>query len=297
MSGYHAFETFLREQKVGTLFDEPLGPLTTFKCGGTARYLIQPKDSVELAEVIRRANENDIPFRLLGGGACILVRDDGVDEVVIRLRHFNKREFSGDFVKVEGGYNLSRLVKDAVREGLTGLECVAGIPGTVAGALAMNAGGRNGEICNVVCYVDIMDREGHTRRLGREEIEFRYRNSSLAGSIILGCGLQLRYSEPEDVYERYSEIMADKKATQPMGTKNAGCVFKNPPGNRAGQMIEAVDLKGARFGRAHVSTKHANFIINEGGCRTDDVLRLIDLIRTKVRDRFETFLELEIYVW
>lgn len=297
MPDYPAFEKFLREHRVETLFDEPLASYTTFQCGGPARYLIQPKDYMELAEVIRKANENSVPFRMLGGGACILITDAGVDGAVIRLKKFSKREVSGDFVKVEGGMDLPRLVKETVRLGLSGLECLAGVPGTLAGSLVMNAGGRHGDISGIVRYVDVMDREGDMRRLSREEIDFRYRGSSLAGSVILGGGLQLRFADPEETVGKYDTILSDKKATQPMGRPNAGCVFKNPPNGKAGRMIEECGLKGARIGRAHVSKKHANFIINDGGCSSDDILRLIDLIRAQVRDRFDTVLELEIYVW
>ena len=126
---------------------------------------------------------------------------------------------------------------------------------------------------------------------------FRYRGSDLGGKIILGCGLQLEPADSNRVEDRYHEIMGDKKATQPLGSPNAGCVFKNPPEAKAGRLIEDCGLKGARVGRAHVSRKHANFIINEGGCLPSDVLRLIDLVKEKVKERFDTELDLEITVW
>lgn len=292
-----AFELFLREQRIDTLFDEPLAPHTTFRCGGRAQYLIEPKDPLELAEVVRKSIENGIPFRMLGAGACLLVGDDGVDGVVLRLRRFRTCEITADFVKVEGGYDLPRLVKETTRMGLTGLQCLAGVPGSIGGSLIMNAGGRHGEIGERVRYVDVMDLEGRITRLSKEQIDFHYRGSSLRGAIVLGCGLQLEYEDPETTTASYNEILRDKKATQPLGSPNAGCVFKNPVGQRAGKMIEECGLKGARIGRAHISKKHANFIINDGGCQSSDVLRLIDLIRAKVRERFDAVLELEIYVW
>jgi UDP-N-acetylmuramate dehydrogenase len=292
-----AFEAFLRERSVPTRGSHPLSACTTFCIGGPARWLVQPRDPDQLGDTLRRARECDIPVRLLGGGSNLLVGDRGVDGAVVRLNALSRVDFGPDTVTVEGGANLPRLVKETTARGLAGLQCLTGVPGSVAGALVMNAGGRHGEIGTVVRWVDVMDAEGNASRLTQAEAGFRYRDSNLKGRIVLGAGLALEPADPEPVRRLYDEILRNKKETQPLGSPNAGCIFKNPPGEKAGKLIDACGLKGARAGAAHVSRKHANFIINEGRALADDVLCLIDRIRAEVSARFGFSLELEILVW
>jgi UDP-N-acetylmuramate dehydrogenase len=168
---------------------------------------------------------------------------------------------------------------------------VAGVPAAVGGAIRMNAGGRHGEIADSVRYVDVMTSAGEIRRLSKPEVGFRYRGTGLGDAIVLAAGFELR-PDPQ-VQERYDAILGDKKRTQPLGSHNAGCMFKNPPGGHAGRLIDEWGLKGERVGGAHVSSKHANFIINEGNATATDVLRLVDVIRAKV----PVPLELEVLVW
>jgi UDP-N-acetylmuramate dehydrogenase len=161
----------------------------------------------------------------------------------------------------------------------------------------MNAGGRHGEIGPAVRWVDVLEADGRPRRLTREEAGFRYRDSDLRGRIVLGARLDLAPVDPAGLTARYDDIMRDKKETQPLGRPNAGCIFKNPPGEKAGRLIDQAGLKGAREGAAHVSRKHANFIVNEGRAAADDVLCLIDRIRAAVSARNGVVLDLEILVW
>jgi UDP-N-acetylmuramate dehydrogenase len=282
-----AFDTFLRERSIPVRFDEPLGPHTTLKVGGPADFFVEPRDEQELAAAWAAARECDIPVRLLGSGANLLVRDAGVRGAVVRLSRFRRR----DGMHVQAGYNLATLVKETVQEGLGGLECLAGVPATLGGAIAMNAGGRHGEIAEAVKYVDVMTAQGDLRRLQRGEVGFRYRATGLGAATVVAAGFDLR--PREGVRARYDEILGAKKASQPLGTHNAGCMFKNPPGTAAGRLIDESGLKGARVGKAHVSRKHANFIINEGGATADDVLRLVEHVRSRV----PVPLELEILVW
>lgn len=297
MVGLPPFESYLREQGVEALLGEPMARYTTFKIGGPVRVLASPATVEELAGVVARAREHDVPLRILGGGSNLLRLDGLLDACVVRLNRLARVDVDGAAVRVEGGADLPRLVKRSVALGLAGLECLAGVPGSVAGALFMNAGGRHGEIKDVVRHVDILDDAGSVRRLRRDEIDFRYRASSLQGSLIVGAELELRPDDPAAVRARYDAILADKKTTQPLGSPNAGCVFKNPPGGKAGRMIDECGLKGARAGRAHISVKHANFMINDGGAAADDVRRLIDLVRDRVGARFGVSLDLEILVW
>jgi UDP-N-acetylmuramate dehydrogenase len=293
-----AFEAFLRDRSVPVREGEPLASGTTFRIGGPARWLVEPDSPEQAADTLRAARECDLAVRLLGGGSNLLVRDAGVDGVVLRLSRLSGVEWGADgSVTVGGGASLPRLVREATRRGLSGLEGLTGVPGSVAGALVMNAGGRHGEICASVRWVDVLDSDGTPRRLSRAEAGFRYRDSDLRGRIVLGARLELASTDPAALASRYTDIMRDKKETQPLGKPNAGCIFKNPAGEKAGRLIDQCGLKDARAGAARVSSLHANFIINEGRAAADDVLSLIDRIRAEVAARRGIFLDLEILVW
>ncbi len=279
-------EMVLRESGLDVRSGVALGPFTTLKVGGAAEIYLEP-DSIEQVQAITSCG---LPYRVLGSGANLLVRDAGIPGIVLRLARLRKR--TGLYA--EAGMSLPRLVKETVSEGLSGLQCLAGVPATIGGAIFMNAGGKHGEICGAVRFVDVLE-EGKVRRLSREEVGFRYRSTRLENRIVLGAEFEL---EPEDrVRERYDEILSGKKSTQPLGSPNAGCMFKNPPGESAGWLIQQADLCGARVNRVHVSGKHANFMINDGGASSDDVLRLVDLVQNRVEDRFGIRLELEIQIW
>ena len=298
MPAIAAFDAFLRERDVPVRPGHPLASGTTFRIGGPARWLVEPATPDQAAATLRAARECDIPIRLLGGGSNLLVRDAGVDGAVLRLNRLASMTWGTDgSATVEGGASLPRLVKEATRRGLSGLEGLTGVPGSVAGALVMNAGGRHGEIGPAVRWVDVLDPDGTPRRLSREEAGFRYRDSDLRGRIVLGARLELAAADPSALASRYDEIMRDKKETQPLGRPNAGCIFKNPAGEKAGRLIDECGLKGAREGAARVSRKHANFIVNEGRALADDVLSLIDRVRGDVLARRGVTLELEILVW
>jgi UDP-N-acetylmuramate dehydrogenase len=283
----HAFDTYLRESRIPVKNEIPLAPLTTMKVGGPAEYLVEPRDEDELARVLRVARECEVPVRVLGSGANLLIRDEGVRGAVIRLSRLAQR----DGLHIQAGYNLTRLVKETVSEGLAGLEVVAGVPATLGGAVRMNAGGRHGETSDCIRYVDIVTPEGERRRLMKKDAGFRYRGNGLGEAIVVAAGFELR-PDPE-VRERYDAILADKKKSQPLGTHNAGCMFKNPPGGSAGRIIDQCGLKGERVGGAHVSRKHANFIVNDGSATASDVLALVERIRSRV----PVPLELEVLVW
>ncbi|HEU4339337.1 MAG TPA: UDP-N-acetylmuramate dehydrogenase [Planctomycetota bacterium] len=293
-----AFDAFLRERRVPNRPGHPLASGTTFRIGGPARWLVEPASTDQAADTLRAARECDISLKLLGGGSNLLVRDEGVDGAVLRLNRLKAVAWGTDgSATIEGGASLPRLVKEATQRGLSGLEGLTGVPGSVAGALVMNAGGRHGEIGPTVRWVDVLESDGTPRRLSQAEAGFRYRASDLRGRIVVGARLELNPSDPTGLAAKYGEIMRDKKETQPLGRPNAGCIFKNPAGAKAGRLIDECGLKGARAGAAHVSSKHANFIINEGRATADDVLELIDRIRAAVSSRRGVSLELEILVW
>lgn len=282
-----AFVRFLRERRIPSRFDEPLARHTTFRIGGPADVLVEPRDEEELAGVLRLAAREGVPLRILGGGANLLVRDEGVRGAVVRLTGLNCRRRN----RVQAGFPLPRLVRQTLEEGLGGLEPLAGVPGTVGGAVRMNAGGRHGTFGDVVRFVEILTPSGERRRLTRDEAGFRYRGSALDGNLVVAVELDLR--PDAGAAARFASLLEEKRRTQPLDLPSAGCVFKNPPGGAAGRLIEECGLKGARSGAARVSPLHANFIVNEGGATAADVLRLID----RIRGRVPVPLELEIEVW
>lgn len=287
MPAVHAFDVFLQERHIPFTLSEPLAPYTTMKVGGPADFFVEPRTPGELAAAFRAARDCDVPVRILGSGANLLVRDEGVRGAVIRLTHFNRREG----LHVQAGYNFARLVKETAAEGLAGLEVLAGIPAQVGGAIRMNAGGRHGETGCAVKYVDVMTRDGELRRLSKDEVGFRYRGTNLGDAVVVAAGFDLHPGE--GIRERYEDVLNQKKNSQPLGTHNAGCMFKNPPGGHAGRIIDECGLKGLRVGSAHVSERHANFIENDGGATASDILRLVELIQS----RAPVPLELEVLVW
>jgi len=283
----HAFDTFLQERAIPVRLSEPLAPYTTMKVGGPADFFVEPRSPEDLAATFLAARECDVSVRILGSGANLLIRDEGVRGAVVRLTHLKRREG----LHVEAGYNFARLVHETAAEGLSGLECLAGIPAQVGGAIRMNAGGRHGETAAAVNYVDVMTPDGVLRRLSREEVGFRYRGTALGDAVVVAAGFDLRPGE--GIRERYEEVLTQKKYSQPLGTHNAGCMFKNPPGGHAGRIIDQCGLKGMRVGNAHVSERHANFIENDGGATAADILRLVE----QIQSRAPVPLELEVLVW
>jgi UDP-N-acetylmuramate dehydrogenase len=192
---------------------------------------------------------------------------------------------------------LQKLVQESVRKGMGGLESLAGVPGTVGGAVKMNAGGRFGDIGTSVYSVQMMDKEGNIFEKTKPELIFDYRQVNITATVILGAAMQLMEGHPEELLKTVKEVWIYKKNTQPLDTRNAGCIFKNPRGLSAGALIDRAGLKGEKAGGAVVSEKHANFIVTEKGCKSADVKALIERIQRKVKDQFDVDLELEIEIW
>ncbi len=238
-------------------------------------------------------------MRLLGQGSNILVRDEGIPGLVVKLSapEFCKIEVSVRRIVAGGGAVLGRIVTTAVHRGLAGLETLIGIPGTLGGALHGNAGSHGGDIGQWTSGATVLTAAGEVHQRGRDDLFFGYRESSLDDLVILEGSFQLEEDDPADLARRMQKQWIVKKAAQPMGHQCAGCVFKNPRGASAGELIEKAGLKGTRIGGAVVSDRHANFIVAEPECTSSDVLRLIELIRSQVRDRLGVDLELEIEIW
>ncbi len=281
------------------LLDEPLAPYTWMKIGGPAQYLVRPRNPDELLEVVRFCHSEQIPIRILGNGSNVLVRDEGVSGAVVQLvdESFGRVTVDGTTVQAGAGALLSQLISHSVKAELAGLETLSGIPGTVGGALRGNAGGRSGDIGQFVDSVTVMSATGEITTRRGNDLWFGYRESNIDDLLILEGTFALQHGDPQEITRLMRKLWIMKKATQPLSFQSAGCIFKNPRGLSAGSLIEQAGLKGIRVGQAEISDRHANFIVTHSDVKSDDVLRLIDLARSKVSEQFGVDLELEIKIW
>jgi len=271
---------------------------TWFGVGGTADTLARPTTVHEVATLIK-ANRD---IRILGDGANLLVDDDGIDGLVLSLERLNSIEHTDDHtLRVGAGVNLPRLILETARLGLGGLEGLGGIPATVGGAVAMNAGGAFGQIADAVRAVRIVDHAGAERTIQRSEINFGYRRSGLRHVVIVEAELALTPGDPAACRDRLKQVMAHKKRTQPLAEKSAGCAFKNPTVSNervsAGALIDQAGCKSLRHNSAHVSDKHANFICIDPGGRARDAIELMDIVARRVLDAHAVTLEREVVLW
>lgn len=277
--------------------NEPLKPLTTIRIGGPADLLVAPADEDDLLAALAWAREHRLPWHILGAGSNLLVPDEGLRGLVLRTRPaLDTLRFDGRRVLVGTGASVARLVGQAARLGLKGLEGLAGVPGSVGGALAMNAGTRAGDIGSRVEWVRVVDEQGRVRELSREELAFGYRTSRLQQErwLALSACLVLEPGDSQTIRARVDEALRYRNETQPLQWPNAGSIFKNPPGDAAGRLIDAAGCKGWRRGDAQVSDLHANWIINLGDARADDVVALMVAVVQAVWSRFGLVLEPEI---
>lgn len=279
--------------------DHPLNKHTWYGLGGVADYFIRPVTIEQLSDVVVRCNENDIAIRVLGYGSNLLVSDEGVRAAVIKLESepFKQIEFDGEMVTAWAGAELSKLVLTCVEKGLAGIEALTGIPGSIGGSIRMNAGGNFGDIGSVVEKVTLMDSQGVVFEKSKPELVFDYRCTNIKAPFIISASLRLSEADSEQIMRTVKEIWITKKNSQPLNTKNSGCIFKNPRGVSAGALIDRAGLKGLQIGNAVVSEKHANFIIANPDCKSKDVLRLIDAIQQRVKEQFDIELETEIEIW
>jgi UDP-N-acetylmuramate dehydrogenase len=278
--------------------DEPLSRHTTFKIGGPADAFLDALDRAEVSAALRAAREAGVPSFILGWGSNLLVRDRGVRGLVLRLGgEFEEVSFpGGERVRAGAAVRVPQLVVACAEQGLSGLEPIVGVPGSVGGALAMNAGTRDGEIGPLVVEIEAAGPDGTVRTLRGPDLRFEYRHGPVGESIALSCLLQLKPGRKGDIMAVVARYQQKRLQTQPVHTYNVGSTFKNPPGRFAAQMIEQAGLKGHAIGGARVSPVHANFIENFAGAKASDVLALVDLIRERVRAAFGVTLELEMRV-
>jgi UDP-N-acetylmuramate dehydrogenase len=288
-----------KELKGKVTFLEPLSRHTTFKIGGPAKFFLEPEDYADLKLSLKAFKKHKIPFRVLGAGSNILVSDRGVKRAVLHLTspRFKKIHFDGNHLEVGSAVMLSKLINEAAKRGLSGLEYFVGIPGTIGGALVMNAGIKEKNIADLVEYVRVMDYSGRVKSLNKREIRFGYRKSSLAKYIILGAKLKLSRVRKKEIKNKINKYLNYRKSTQDLSWPSAGCVFRNPKRYSAGQLLDLCGLKNKYIGDAHISDKHANFIVNRGRARSSDVLKLMNLAKRTVKNKFNINLEPEIRIW
>ncbi len=283
-------------------FREPMRNHTSLRIGGPADIFAMPQDLSSLKNMHINLRRNKIPFFPLGGGTNILVRDGGIEGAVISLRSFRRtgvlsKDNKYAYLFAEAGTLLQRIVNFSKENGYSGVEGLAGIPGTVGGAIFGNAGAFGYEMKDVLVSVEVMDIEGRIKRFKAEEINFGYRSSSISrNELILGAEIKLKKDEKEEVSAKVDDFLEKKREKQPLREPSAGCVFKNPAGLSAGKLIDEAGCKGIRIGDVEVSSIHANFFINKGRANASDFIRLMEEVAHRVKERFGVVLEPEIKI-
>lgn len=279
--------------------NEPLAPYTFLKLGGPAEFLAQPRSVEELSALVRHCYQERIPVRVLGKGCNLLIRDEGVDGVVLRLTEpaFTEVSVEGKRVRAGTGASVSDLIEHSARHGLAGLETLVGIPGTVGGALRCNAGDRTGDISQFVQAVEVLDARGNRQVREREELRFGEHASNLDDPVLLSADFLLEADTDDAIVKRMRKAFILRRASHPLSFQSSARLFNNPRGLSAASLIEQMGLVGTRVGGAEISDRDANHVIVHPGASTRDVLRLLDLIRSKVREHFNIELDQDIAVW
>jgi UDP-N-acetylmuramate dehydrogenase len=281
---------------------KPQAPLASFTClkvGGPAEFLVQPRSVQELTAFVQHCLQQRIPLRVLGAGCNILVPDEGVRGVIVRLNEpaFSEVTVNGRRVRAGAGAALSGLLSQSARAGLAGLETLVGIPGSVGGAVRCNAGDRSGDIGQYVRQVEVLDIQGNLQAREHEELRFDDDGCQLEDPIIIAVHLELEPDQTDAIFKRMLKAWIHRKAVQPLSFQAAGRIFKNPRGMSAGKLVEQAGLAKTRVGGAEISERNGNFIVAHPGATARDVMRLIDLARSRVQERFSVELELEITLW
>ncbi|WP_209125816.1 UDP-N-acetylmuramate dehydrogenase [Alkalihalobacillus sp. BA299] len=290
----------LREKDIGkVLVQEPLANHTTWKIGGPAEVLVEPKNIETLKELMGMIRKGGVPWRVIGRGSNLLVRDLGIEGVVIKLGDgISHLDINGEEITVGGGYSVIKLAMIISKKGLSGLEFASGIPGSVGGAVFMNAGAHGSDISQILTKAHILFEDGTMKWLTNEELEFSYRTSKLQKEkgICVEAAFQMKAGDREEIVKVMQKNKDYRRISQPWNYPCAGSVFRNPLPNYAGQLIEKAGLKGFQLGGAQVSEMHGNFIVNIEDAKADDVLSLIQHIKDTIREKFNVEIETEVEI-
>lgn len=277
------------------LVDEPLKNHTLVRIGGKADYLVMPQTIDQVTKIIHLKEAYNVPFTLLGNGSNVVVRDGGIRGIVMQLKHLNEIRVDGTRMIAQGGANIKDASRIALEHSLTGLEFACGIPGSIGGAMVMNAGAYGGEVKEVVEYVTVVTLKGDVRTLTKDELQLGYRTSILSKTkdVVVEAVFQLKEGNKEEIKAKMDDFTHQRESKQPLEYPSVGSVFKRPPGYYAGKLIQDSGLQGKGVGGAEVSTKHAGFIINKNNATAKDYIATIEMVRKKVKETFGVELELE----
>ena len=282
-------------QKGTVLEQEPMSRHTSFKIGGPADIFVQPASAEEMAQALRLAREEQVPFFVMGNGSNLLVSDEGFRGMILHTGGLKEISVERDVIYAEAGATLRRVAKEAWEHGLTGLEFAAGIPGSLGGAVCMNAGAYGGEMKDVLLDVRVMTREGEIVLLSAKDLDLSYRHSVLQEKeyIVLSARLHLTRGDKEQIKDRMDELAQARKEKQPLEYPSAGSTFKRPEGYFAGKLIQDAGLKGYTVGGAQVSEKHSGFVINRGNA-AEEVLFLIRQVQKRIKQQFGVAMDTEV---
>lgn len=293
----------IKKEDIGKIEENvSLKKYTTYKVGGKARCVVYPKTTEKLVMLIRLLNQYEVNYKILGNGSNLLFSDNDYNEILIKLNDFSHIEINGNRIKVGAGFQLMKLSRIAMKNSLTGLEFAAGIPGTVGGAIFMNAGAYKSDMGYVVRSIKVLTPDYRIIELENRELDFHYRTSFLKKRpkyICLEAVLKLDYGNKSAIENLMKSRLKRRLDSQPLNYPSAGSVFRNPTGMFAGELIEKLNLKGMKYGGAMISDKHANFIINIGNAKSEDIKYLIDYAKDKVKEKYkvEMIVEQEFVNW
>ena len=281
------------------LYNEPMKNHTSFKVGGPADIFIEPDDRAELVKAIKDLREQGVSYYIIGNGSNLLVSDKGLRGAVVKIgEKFGSVSINNDIITAESGVLLSTLSKMAAREGLTGMEFASGIPGSLGGAVTMNAGAYGGEMKDIVEWVEVLDQDLNIKRLKNDEMKFMYRKSIIEPGkhIVIRCCIRLKKGNKDEIDNKMAELAEKRKSKQPLHLPSAGSTFKRPEGYFAGKLIEDAGLRGFTIGGAQVSTLHCGFVVNNGDAAAKDVYDLIRHVQKTVFKKFNVMLEPEVKI-
>lgn len=278
--------------------DELLREHLYTKLGGRADFFLTPTTYEEVQNIVKLSNEVDVPFTLLGNGSNLIVKDGGIRGIVLHLKNFKDIKTTDQLIVAQSGAAIIDVSRRALAEKLSGLEFACGIPGTVGGALFMNAGAYGGEIKDVLDYCHVVDREGNLVKRTAAELELDYRHSNISekGDIVLEATFSLKPGDYEEIKAVMDDLTDKRESKQPLEYPSCGSVFKRPPGYFAGKLIQDSELQGTNFGGAEVSTKHAGFIVNKDNATASDYISLIEHVQKTVKEKFDVELEREVRI-
>jgi UDP-N-acetylmuramate dehydrogenase len=280
------------------LRDEPLKYHTLVKIGGKADFLVWPTTYEQVVDVIRLKEKYQLPFTLLGNGSNVIVRDGGIRGIVMQLKHLAEIKVEGEKIIAQSGADIKAVSRFALEHSLTGLEFACGIPGSVGGAIMMNAGAYGGEVKDVLDHVKVVTQKGELKTLYKDDLQLGYRTSIISKThdIVLEVVFQLEKGDPKKIKAKMDDLTFQRESKQPLEYPSVGSVFKRPPGYFAGKLIQDSGLQGKGVGGAEVSTKHAGFIINKNNATAADYIATIEMVRKTVKEKFGVELELEVKI-